>query len=439
MTRKRIVIVAALLLLLGANPLVPGARAALDLKTRQRVFDIVWTRVKEKHYDPKLGGVDWNAVRKRYAPRVVQAKTDAAFYALLEQMLGELKQSHFGVIPPAAYVAEAATAGAATTATQDNSGETGLVAQLVEDQPIITRVLPGGAADKAGLRPGFVLVKIGDKPVAAVLARLKAQKRRPAVEGLNAQMAVRGLLAGPVGQSVTLTYKNEKDEEQTTTLTRTAPPGEPVQFAQLPPILTETESRRVDDNIGYVRFNIFLLPLLEPVRTAIRSMKDAPGIILDLRGNLGGVGAMAPAIAAEFANTQTSLGAMRLRTGEFRFPVFPAPDPYAGPLVILTDEGSVSTSEILAGSLQELGRATVIGRATPGMVLPSQIEALPGGARLQFAFADFKTPKGVLLEGRGVSPTVSAGLTRRDYLSGRDPILEAAVAFIRGKGKQETP
>ena len=64
------------------------------------------------------------------------------------------------------------------------------------------------------------------------------------------------------------------------------------------------------------------------------------------------------------------------------------------------------------------------------MALPSVIEKLPGGARFQYAFADFKTPKGTLVEGRGVRPDVIVPLTRRAFLASDDPALDAAVALI---------
>ncbi|HEX8090456.1 MAG TPA: S41 family peptidase, partial [Blastocatellia bacterium] len=84
-----------------------------------------------------------------------------------------------------------------------------------------------------------------------------------------------------------------------------------------------------------------------------------------------------------------------------------------------------------AAGIQELGRATVVGEPSMGAALPSQIIQLPTGARLQYAIADFKTPKGVLVEGRGVRPDVEVSLTRRALLEGRDSQLEAAIEQIK--------
>jgi carboxyl-terminal processing protease len=121
---------------------------------------------------------------------------------------------------------------------------------------------------------------------------------------------------------------------------------------------------------------------------------------------------------------------MKTRSGEQKFVVFPNPNAYQGTVVILTDEGSASTSEVMAGGLQELKRAIIVGETSTGAVLPSYVEKLPNGAMLQFAIADFKTPKGVLLEGVGVHPDYEVPLTRSSLLAGHDAALEKAISII---------
>jgi carboxyl-terminal processing protease len=311
------------------------------------------------------------------------------------------------------------------------------VALGFDNQLLVTRVVPNGAAQAAGLRPGLVVTHIDNKPVDETVIRpVTARNLRPAETRLQARLAAETLLGGPVGGVLRVGYRDEAGQTRTAEITRRAPQGEPVRFGQLPPLYTEFEVRRLDNNsVGYIRFNPFLVPLLEPVKKAVRDLKsqNVRGIILDLRGNHGGVGAMAYGVANSFATKQGTLGTMRMRQGQANFPVFPAPDAFTGPLVILTDEASLSTSEILAGGLQEMGRATIVGRPTGGMVLPSFVERLPGGARLQYAIADFKTPKGVLLEGQGVLPDVPVPLRASELVGGRDPDIEVALAQIRGQ------
>jgi len=229
---------------------------------------------------------------------------------------------------------------------------------------------------------------------------------------------------------VSVRYLDEKDAPHTVTLKRQQPDGQPVKFGELPTFYAKIQAKRLAQGIGYVRFNIFMVPLLDQIQKAVQSFHDAPGIILDLRDNPGGVGGMATGVARLFYKERATLGTMKLRQGEVHFVVFPAADAYTGPVAILTDEGTGSTSEMLAAGMQESGRAIVIGQPSVGAVLPSVIEKLPIGARLQYAIADFKTPQGILIEGRGVLPNVPVEITREELLAGHDPALEKAVSVL---------
>ena len=140
---------------------------------------------------------------------------------------------------------------------------------------------------------------------------------------------------------------------------------------------------------------------------------------------------MAPGIAGVLTKEQSSLGTMSFRSGYQHFAIFPQPNPFLGPVVILTDGGSASTSEIFAAGMQELGRAVVVGERTPGAALPSVFQKLPTGALFQYAIADFKTPKGTLIEGRGVIPNLEVKFTRRSLLEGHDAQLDAAIEQIK--------
>src|SRR5262249_2990103 len=145
----------------------------------------------------------------------------------------------------------------------------------------------------------------------------------------------------------------------------------------------------------------------------------------------GGVGGMACRLAGALETKNTSLGQMRMRSvPEFKFFVFGQKDAFEGKVVLLMDSDSGSTSEVFAAGLQELGRATVVGQRSLGAALPSVIQKLPTGALFQYAIGDFRTPSGVLVEGRGVIPNREVELTRRTLLEGRDAQLEAAIEQV---------
>jgi len=138
-------------------------------------------------------------------------------------------------------------------------------------------------------------------------------------------------------------------------------------------------------------------------------------------------------IAARLVSHETNLGTIQFRDFSNNLMAAPSLDvkPFSGKVLILTDEGSASTSEILAAGLQEAKRALVVGENTVGAALGSTIEELPGGAVIQIPVAGFKTPKGVAIEGRGVQPDYRVLETRAALLAGHDPILDQAVVVAR--------
>lgn len=413
------------------DKVVVSSGAAASPEVRQETFDIVWRTVKEKHFDPTLGGLDWDKVRAQYAPRAAAAKTDAEFYSVLRQMLGELHQSHFNIIAPEDVVQD--------DSPEPKGGGIGVDLRLVEGQPTISRVEPGSKAASAGLRPGFIIKKINDTTADQVIALFAKSQESASIINLRITRALLARIDGAPETTVRIGYLDERDQQHEVTVTRERLKGEMSQrFGNFPPQYAEFEAKRLKSGVGYIRFNIFVIVLMDRIREAIRGMADAPGIIIDLRGNPGGVGGMAPGIAGRLLKEQASLGTMRTRANPFHFIAFPQGNPYLGPMVILTDGGSASTSEIFAAGMQELGRAVVVGERTAGAALPSYFQKLPTGALFQYAIGDFRTPRGMLIEGRGVTPDVEVKLTRKSLLEGRDLQFDAAIEQIGKQSKGRT-
>lgn len=165
-------------------------------------------------------------------------------------------------------------------------------------------------------------------------------------------------------------------------------------------------------------------------------------MVVDLRGNPGGIAGMLMGAAGHFLDRPVPLGVMRSRSGELRFTANPRRvdgsgqpvDPFAGPLAVLVDVMTASTSEFFAGGLQALGRARIFGEVTAGQALPAVASRLPNGDVLMYVVADFTGPNGARFEGAGVLPDVTVPLRREDLLAGRDAALEAALAWIFGDG-----
>jgi carboxyl-terminal processing protease len=407
-------------------PEVAGAVASSERAgdIRQRTFEIVWRTVKEKHFDPTLGGLDWDKVREQYAPRVAAARSDQELYRALQEMLGLLRQSHFNIIPPEAVIPE--------DQREPSAGGIGVDLRLIGGAAVITRVEAESSAAKSGLRPGFVIKQVDGRTVEQMIESLARSAERQALKNVRGARRVLAATSGDPGTTVKIVYLDGRDRSNVAAVTREKLKGEMAPgFGAFPPQYTEFEARRAPGDIGYIRFNIFVAPVMEKVKAAIRQFSDASALIFDLRGNPGGVGAMASGIAGLLTTQASTLGAMKTRTNELKFAVFPQANPFTGPVAILIDGSSGSTSEIFSAGMQELGRAVVVGETSAGACLPSFFQKLPTGAIFQFAIADFKTPKGALIEGRGVTPDVEVKWSRASLLAGRDAQLEAAIEQVR--------
>lgn len=395
---------------------------------RKETFDIVWRTVRDKHFDPTLGGVDWQKVREKYEPRVSTLNDNNALYALLQEMLGELHQSHFNIIPPEAIIAD--------DVKEPPMGGIGIDVRIINGQAVISSVESPSQAASAGIKPGFIVKKIDDTTVEQLYERALKRKENPGWLNMRTMRAVMSRVNGKPETAVRLLYLDGRNKAREVTLQRQRLKGEmSKRLGNFPPQYTEFEAKRIANNIGYIRFNTFVPILTERIHNSIRSMNDAPGIIFDLRGNPGGLGIMANGIASLLSNQSGSLGSMKTRSGEVNFGVFPPKNPTLCPVVILIDGGSASTSEIFAGGMQELGRAVIIGERSLGAALPSTFQKLPTGALFQYAIADFKTPKGILIEGRGVIPDIEVKWNRSSLLNGRDMQLESAIEQILKRSK----
>ena len=424
----------------GSAPAAMGP-GVVRLQVRQEIFTAAWTAVRDKDFDKTLAGLDWQAMRAKYQPLALAAPDEPTFYRLLNEMLGSLGQSHLEVHGPGddaragpdeAEPARPPGAGEVINV-GTGTGDPGLVVRLIENRPTVSRVRPGSSAERAGLRPGFIVTHVGGRAIAELPPSARAL--RPVEERFALRRHAAQLLSGPAGSKVSVRILDGSDNPREMMLTRDPPARAAVQALLMPPIVPEVRVSRAGD-VGVIAFNFFLLePILGEVQKAIEGFRKsgAKAIVLDLRGNPGGFGGMAIPVAARLVGSEINLGTIQFR--DFANNLVAAPPlgtkPFAGSVVILTDEGSASTSEILAAGLQEAKRALIVGDGTVGAALGSTIEALPGGAIMQIPVAGFKTPKGVAIEGRGVQPDRRVLETRASLLAGRDAVLDEAVQVAR--------
>jgi carboxyl-terminal processing protease len=357
-------------------------------------------------------------------------------------MLDRLGQSHFAIVPATADV---------PAAYSDLSGHPGFDVRLVGGDLLVTSVDPHGGAAATGVKPGWTLVEIGRVPLAGLLKPIR-ENAKERMAALEAWRLATTRLRGAPGTKVDVTFENAIGTTTVLAVERRPEEGQPVTVGHLPTMFVRINSERKatprGGTAGFIRFNVWMAAVDAPFQRAVDEFRSADGIIVDLRGNPGGMAAMLMGISGLFIAERKPLGVMKTRETELRFTVNPRlvdgsgkpVTAYGGPVAILVDGLSGSASECFSGGMQSVGRARVFGQTTMGQALPAMFRKLPNGDVMIYAFGDFVTSDGTRLEGRGVVPDEQVPLTREDLLAGRDRTLAAALAWIdraqEGRGLQ---
>ena len=402
-------------------------------------FDAAWRIISETHWDTEFNGVDWEAVREELRPRAAEAASVADLRGVIREMLNRLDQSHFALWPGDAIGNIRANNGDVAAG---GGGDPGFKVMLVGDQFVVSVVDPKGPAAEVGVAAGWMLQRVASYEIGDG-AVLKLEDVDEHLLRVEAQLGMRRRISGPPGSTIQFGFLDENDKPRRVEIEVARPAGELSQFGNLPPTFAALESEVLEPDsnldVGVITFNIWLPVISRLFDEAIDQMRHADGIVLDLRGNPGGLGGMVMGIGGHFVDENLSLGTMQTRESTLQFITNPRRidtsgslvEPYEGPLAILMDNTSASTSEVFAGGLQAIGRARIFGQRSMGAVLPSLIDELPNGDVLQHAFADFVISEtGVRLEGRGVIPDEVVDVTRSDLLDGYDLVLEAAIEWI---------
>jgi len=409
---------AALLLLALTASAQPAARQKqLNIES----FEKVWTTIRDKHWEKNPGGLDWQAIHSEFRPQIEKAESTEQARAVIRDMLSRLHETHFAIFPGTVYE---------DVDMESGSGSPGIDTRVLDGQAVVTSVDPGSPAEKAGVKPGWAIESVEGKSLAEVIQKVQSV---PELRELTLERAVQTALSGPEGAERNIVFLDGENQKKTLRLLMAPPRGQPSRFGNLPTEFVWFESRRIG-NTGYIRFNMFLdlVRVMGRFGDAVTSCKTCDGIVIDLRGNPGGIGGMAMGMAGFLVDKpDQKLGTMYMRDNSLKFVINPRAEVFDGPVAILVDGCSASTSEIFAGGLKDLGRARIFGTKTAAAALPSLIEKLPNGDGFQYAMANYVSEGGKPLEANGVTPDEEVKLTRAALLAGHDPVVDAALEWIK--------
>ncbi len=232
--RNLLVLVVVLFLAIGISAQPNDQRQSAP--TYPELFQTIWRTVNENFFDPGFVGVDWSAVRARYAPEADKAKTDVAFAAVIRKMLGELPVSHLTIGIPRQ---------------QGNVG-VGIRTKLIEGKTVVVHVSPGSDAQQKGVRLGDIVQNADDE-------------------------------YGPLGSIATLRLKGCDTRTRTANVRR-----ESHMQSERPSIRWRSFSVRQGERIGYIRAVRFDDDSAPAIDRAMEELGTATGLIIDARDNSGG-------------------------------------------------------------------------------------------------------------------------------------------------------
>ncbi len=271
-------------------------------------------------------------------------------------------------------------------------------------------------AARAGIQPGDLIVRLDDD----------------AVKGLTLSQAVK-LMRGKPGSNITLTVVREGE-------------GKPLKITITRAIIKirSVKSRMLEPGYGYIRITQFQANTTKNMKAALNKLQKGnggklKGVVLDLRNNPGGVLNAAVSVSDAFLDKGIIVYTEgRVADSKLTFEAQPDELLQGAPLVVLVNGGSASASEIVAGALQDNGRAIIMGTKTFGKGSVQTIMPMSNGAALKLTTARYYTPSGRSIQATGIEPdivTEQAKLTKSG--NDQDRLKEANLAGHLQNGESE--
>lgn len=423
-----------------------------DKQRRQDAFDKTWTVLRDNYFDKTFNGLDWVRIRAEFQPRVTATKTDLAFHEVLEEMVERLGKSHTAIVPPEYFAILERAKEKSNRVEKPNSADAaedleieetlfddrksrygvGIELRLIDDEFVITRVEKGSVAESAGLKPGLIIINANGVSLTELMQSVLKEYRNP--EKIRHHFGghiISLLLNGEQDTEIILTVGDGEGPTRVIKIKRHLLAGELVSMGEdFPEDLLKFETGSLGPDVGYIRFSAFAIPVIAKFCQSLDRFSTKKALIIDLRGNSGGIIGTIMGLAGMLTDRTLSLGKSEYRHGSEELTAESKRKSFKGRLIFLVDGQSVSSAEIMAAGMQENGRAIIVGQRTAGEALPAVTLRLTTGAVLVYPIANFVTPKGRSLEGNGVEPDYLVTNSRAALLAGRDPQLEKALSLV---------
>lgn len=356
----------------------------------QKLFDKTWKMVRKNYYDKDMNEQDWYRWKAHYQGKI---KTEDDAYVAINTMLASLNDPYSKFLSKKEF---------AELNTSIDSKITGIGVNILSNagKILILNVIEGTPASTVGVKAGDIIFAVNKKEVSGMTVS-----------------DVASLVRGPENSTVELTLLRD-DKKINKTIKRKE-------------IKIKTVKSSVDKNIGYIQILSFIgSTTSNEFLEALEKTEKTDGLILDLRGNPGGLLPNAVFIANLFI-PEGKIVSVVGRNG-FKQDLNAQEGNYNvnKPLVVLIDHSSASASEILSGALKDYKKAKLVGTTTYGKGMVQQVMPMPNETGLNLTIAKYLTPNGTDINKKGITPDINIELTLEDLKKNKDPQLDVAKKMM---------
>lgn len=362
----------------------------------QRLFERTWKIIYKDYYDPSLNHQEWGRWKNHYHNKI---KTDEDAKVAIDTMIASLNE------PYTRFMNEKEFQDLTTSITSKIFG-IGVNIYSNSGKIEVFNVIPSTPADFAGIKQGDVIIAVDGKDT----------------NGMNVS-EVATLVRGPENSvvEITLLRNNKKLLKK-------------IKRKEIK--IKNVKSSIIDNHIAYIQI-ISFMGGTTPIEflDALESTKNTDSIIIDLRGNTGGLLDNAVFIANLFI-PQGEIVEIIYRNGHKKsISANPQQKPLDKPVVVLVNGASASASEILSGALKDYKKAKLVGKKTFGKGLVQKVVPLPNNTGVNITVARYLTPNGTDINKLGIKPDIEIGNEFDFYLnnSKKDLQLEAAKEILNAK------
>lgn len=360
----------------------------------ERLYHEAWQRLLEEYVDPSYNHQDWYHWKDHYKGRL-QTQEDA--YVAIQTMTSSLNDVYTRYLKPRDMAEQ-------TISIDSKLSGIGVQISMKDGKLFVVSIFEDTPAFKAGLMPKDVISKIGDVDTS----------------GMDVEDAA-DHIRGPEGTIVRLTILRGNQA-----LVKEIPRAE----IKIKSVFTKPLK---DPQVGYIRLSSFISETeMSELDAVVAKVKGKKAIILDLRGNYGGLLTNAVDVADMFLDKGAIVQIVDKNHNQRSFDAQPGVV-LDQPLVVLVDGGSASASEIVSGALKDHKRGVLIGSQTFGKGLVQKIVPLYDGSGLNITISKYLTPNGTDINKKGIEPTIKVPFTPQDFFHDRDPQLDKALSYLKEK------